>query len=189
MRLFKNKIIFTYIIMSNSAYYGDRCFRKNLPKTWNNVNSVSDRRMGDDNERYVSAYLKKWFPKNSFTRDTTGWNAIDYLDNNGKIAIELKSRRIRSDRYETIMIGKNKYDSMIKYMKKGFKGYFLFKFTDKLMIFEIPKILPQDICFAKGGTNKRGRDEYSKCMYIPTKYLIDCKEYDNYETFIENKNV
>ena len=176
MRFEKNKIIFTYIIMSKSAYYGDRCFRKNLPKTWNNCKSVSDRRMGDDNERYVSAYLKKWFPKNSFTRDKTGWNAIDYVDQNGKIAIEL-------------MIGKNKYDSAIKYMKKGFKGYFLFKFTDKLMIFEIPKILPQDICFAKGGTNKRGRDEYSKCMYIPTKYLKDCKEYKDYNTFIENNNL
>jgi hypothetical protein len=161
-------------------------FRKKLPKSWNNRKAVEDRKMGDANERYVSAFLKKWFCKNSFTRDTTGWNEIDYVDNLGKIAIELKSRRIKKTRYDTIMIGKNKYESIKRYMKKGFKGYFLFKFTDKLCIFEVPKKLPQDITFYQGGTNKRGYDEYSECMYIPIKYLKDCRDYENYQSFIEN---
>ena len=171
--------------MSNSAYYGDRKFRKKLPKSWNNRKAIEDRKMGDHNERYVSAFLKRWFPKNSFTRDTTGWNVIDYTDNLGKIAIELKSRRIKSNRYDTIMIGKNKYDSIKKYMSKGFKGYFLFKFTDKLCIYEVPKRLPQDIYFATGGTCKRGYDEYSECMYIPIKYLHTCRDYNSYDDFIQ----
>ena len=144
--------------MSNNKYYGDRMFRRKLPKTWNNKKSIADRKMGDDNERYVSAFLKRCFPKNSFTRDITGWNPIDYTDDLGKICIELKSRRIKKKRYKTIMIGKNKYDSAIKYMKKGYKAYFLFKFTDKMCIYEVPKKLPQDIEFYRGGTDKRGRD-------------------------------
>ena len=171
--------------MSKSAYYGDRMFRRKLPKSWNNKKAIDDRKMGDSNERYVSAFLKKWFNKNTFTRDTTGWNAIDYTDDLGKIAIELKSRRIRSNKYDTIMIGKNKYDSILKYRQEGYNRCFLFKFTDKLCIYEIPNHLPQDITFRKGGTNKRGYDEYSDCMYIPTKYLHSCRDYNNYDAYIQ----
>ena len=167
-----------------SSYYGDRMFRKKLPKSWNNRKAVEDRKMGDKNERYVSAYLKKFFPKSNFTRDTTGWNVIDYLDKTNRFAIELKSRRIRKNRYDSIMIGKNKYDSIKKYMSRGYKGFFLFKFTDRMCIYEVPRKLPQDIEFRQGGTNKRGYDEYSECMYIPIKYLKDCRDYEDYYSLI-----
>lgn len=172
---------------NNSCYLGDRKVRKKYPKSWYNKKSVEDRKMGDRNETYVSQFLKKWFSKNTFERDTTGWNEIDYKDHLGKIAIELKSRRIKKNTYPTIMIGKNKYDVMKRYMKKGYKGYFLFKFYDNLCIYEVPQKLPQDIIFSQGGTNKRGYDEYSECMYIPTKYLVDCYKYESYENYIENK--
>ena len=170
----------------NNVYLGDRKVRKKYPKSWNNKYSIEDRKMGDRNEKYVNQFLKKWFSKNTFERDTTGWNEIDYKDHLGKIAIELKSRRIKKNRYATIMIGKNKYDVMKRYMRKGYKGYFLFKFIDRLCIYEVPKKLPQDIIFQQGGTNKRGYEEYSECMYIPTKYLKDCYDYNSYEEYIEN---
>ena len=170
-----------------NSYLGDRKVRTKYPKSWNNFKSIQDRKMGDRNEIYVNNFLKKWFNKNTFERDTTGWNEIDYKDHLGKIAIELKSRRIRKKTYKTIMIGKNKYEVMKRYMKKGYKGYFLFKFTDRLCIYEIPNKLQEDVIFEQGGTNKRGYDEYSECMYIPTKYLVDCYDYNTYEEYIENK--
>ena len=45
--------------MSKSAYYGDRMFRRKLPKSWNNKKAIDDRKMGDSNERYVSAFLEE----------------------------------------------------------------------------------------------------------------------------------
>ena len=170
--------------MSSNYAFG-RQYRRKYPKSWNSRQAVADRKMGETNEVYLGKFLKKWFPKNNFARDNTGWNVLDFSDDLGKIKVELKSRRINKEKYPTIMIGKNKYNAMIKYMKKGYIGYFLFKFTDKLCIYEVPKNLPQDISFARGGTNKRGCDEYSECMYIPTKYLKDCYDYTDYDDYIQ----
>ena len=170
------------------CYLGDRKVRKKYPKSFFTSKSVEDRKYGDKNERHVGQFLKRWFSKNSFERDTTGWNEIDYKDHLGKICVELKSRRIRKNTYDTIIIGKNKYDVMKRYMKKGYKGYFLFKFVDKLCIYEVPQKLPHDITFNKGGTYKRGYDETNTCLYIPIKkYLKDCCDFESYEEYIENK--
>jgi hypothetical protein len=157
------------------------------PKSWYNKKSIEDREMGNKNEIIISDFIKKWFTKNSFKRDNTGWGVIDYVDDLGKMVIELKSRRIKKNTFPTIIIGKNKYNEVLRYMKKGYKGYFLFKFTDRLSIYEVPQKLQKDVYFKQGGTNKRGYNEYSECMYIPIKYLRDCYNYNSYEEYIENK--
>ena len=44
-------------------------------------------------------------------------------------------------------------------------------------------ILPPSIETRRGGTNKRGRDEYSDCLYIPNQLLYDVRDYKDYDDF------
>ena len=66
-----------------------------------------------------------------------------------------------------------------KLMDKGYKAYFSFYFQPekKIFLYEIKDKLEYDVDIRRGGTSKRGSNEYTDCLYIPTKYLfeIDCK--------------
>ena len=160
-----------------------RTKRKKLPKNFYNDKCIADRKLGDENETIITAFLKKWFKNSCFQDDKSGWRVLDYVDKKNKIVVELKSRRIHKYQYETIMIGKNKYIKSRKMMMKGYKAFFLFKFTDRICIYPVPMILPPSIETRRGGTNKRGRDEYSDCLYIPNQLLYDVRDYKDYDDF------
>ena len=150
---------------------------------------MQNREFGNKNEKIVFDVISKWFKNSSFKEDKTGWGVIDFIDNKNKLCVELKSRRIKKWAFPSIIIGKNKYTQSRKLMMKGYKAFFLFKFLDRICFYPVPMILPNCIDKKKGGTDKRGKNEMSDCLYIPMGLLYDIKDFDNYEDFKNKMNI
>jgi hypothetical protein len=165
----------------------NRSYRKKMPSNFYNPIAVRNRQMGNKNEKIVLKVLSKWFENSEFKEDQTGWGVIDFVDDKNKFCVELKSRRIKKWGFPSIIIGKNKYIQSRKMMMKGYKAFFLFKFSDRICFYPVPMILPECIEKKKGGTDKRGKNEMSDCLYIPMGLLYDIEDFDNYEDF-KNKH-
>ena len=97
-------------------------------------------------------------------------DTFDFVNEDCKVIIEMKSRTNKKRQYPTTMIGDNKWKkAKVKY-QIGYKVYFIFNFTDKLCVYEFRN---QDIEKKSGGRNDRGRPEFKYYRYIPIDDLID----------------
>jgi hypothetical protein len=88
-----------------------------------------DLAFGLSNECNVLHRLQKYYPDfkpNSLNKYAT----FDYVCESVKIKVELKTRRIASTTYSTLMIGKNKLEYINS--QPNYKGLFLFACTDGL---------------------------------------------------------
>jgi len=84
------------------------------------------------------------------------------------LVIELKSRRIKHNKYDTLFFGKNKYDKGVMYQKEGVRVYYVFNCLDGVYYWE----QREDECFHKsGGRFDRGRPEVQMLTNVPTQYL------------------
>ena len=160
------------------------------PKTYNNPVSIANRKMGKKNEDIVLPLLKTFFnAKFDNNEDRNKWEVIDFVDEEDKLCIENKSRNITHNQYDTIMISYKKYPGEYKaskeLMRKGYKGFFSFYFEPekRLFLYELKDKIEEDIEIRRGGTDKRGYNEYTKCLYIPTKYLFDIEDFYSYQDY------
>ena len=170
-------------------YLGKRdCINKKLPKSFTHKNSGLDRRYGDKYERKFHVLINKWCSC-EFDGGKTGWEQIDFINKENKIAIEVKRRRIRKHQYHDILISYSKYEAARKLMRKGYKVFFFWKFTDRLCFWQVPTIIPHYCRIAMGGTFRRGCDETNKCLYIPMDYLNDFKEFPSYIDYMETNEI
>ena len=130
-----------------------------------------DLQFGIPKEEELLPLMKETFD-DTIKRTTNPNFVFDYEGDN--CYAELKSRRIRHNQYEDIMIGKNKLDFALKCGKEVFfcynliggKYYYQFNKED---------ILNKNITFREGGRQDRGKDERKTCGFIKTKLL---KEFD-----------
>tara|TARA_R110001632_G_scaffold165597_1_gene284063 strand:- start:1798 stop:2388 length:591 start_codon:yes stop_codon:yes gene_type:complete len=159
-----------------------RCARKKLPSNFYNSVAIKNRQMGNKNEKIMHGILNSWFDGN-FGDDKSGWREIDFIDTQNKYGVELKSRNITYDQYPTILMGKNKWIRSRKMMGKGYKMFFFWKLKDGIYFYPVPMILPKCIKTNKGGTDKRGKGEWSDCLYVPTKIMFRLNDYESYEEF------
>ena len=95
---------------------------------------------------------------------------IDFIDEDNKIVIELKARRVNKHKYIDTMIGTNKLIESDTYIKGGYKVYFAFAFTDKLCYYQYNGTINKS-WVRGGGRCDRGYNEYNKYYYIPCKLL------------------
>lgn len=61
------------------------------------------------------------------------FDIIDFKDYDKKIAVEVKGRRISSTQYRDTIITKNKITTGWKMTEEGWKVYYVFVFTDKIL--------------------------------------------------------
>lgn len=87
---------------------------------------------------------------------------------NADTLIELKSRRIRHNQYDDMMIGANKIVAASKTHKDV---YFVFNCSDGVFYWKYDKDT-DDVSFRFGGTMRRGYDERCECAFIKTNALI-----------------
>ena len=84
------------------------------------------------------------------------------------LVIELKSRRINHNKYDTLFFGKNKFDKGLCYQSEGVRVYFVFNCLDGIYYWEMNK----DECFHKqGGRFDRGRPEVQMLTNVKTEFL------------------
>ncbi len=138
-----------------------------LPPTSYKQNLQRDRNFGFPKEEELLPIVKATFDKTM--ERTTDRNFV--FDYEGDTAYaELKSRRIRHNDYNDIMIGKNKIEFALKCNKKVF---LCFNFIDGAYYYEFSKedIRSQGITYREGGRQDRGKDERKECAFIKTNLL------------------
>ena len=120
---------------------------------------------GDNGEDMTKNVIEKYFNMN-FDK-TNEFHNMDFYNSNNNIYIEVKSRRIKKDKYKSVYFSLSKY----RFMKRNpnNKYYFVYNFIDGFYIFEYDE---NKIFFSIGGRTDRGRKEIYKLCNIPTKYLI-----------------
>jgi len=121
-------------------------------------------------EKILKKDIEKYFNINLL--ETTRYDAFDYINDDGTIHIELKTRTCKSNTYKDIMMGYNKILVADKYLKDNDnKIYFVFKFTDGLYYLEYQT--KDDYTMRGGGRCDRGVNEWrSDFIYFPSKKLI-----------------
>lgn len=64
---------------------------------------------------------------------------FDFFNTELKVIVELKSRRNSSQKYNTQLIGKNKFDKAKVKIAEGYKVYFFWLLSDGLYVYEVNK--------------------------------------------------
>ena len=123
-----------------------------------------DLRFGLDAEVNIRDELDKYF--RDVKKKKLHNDPFDFDMDNG--VIEVKSRRIAHDKYDTLFFGKNKYDKGCQYQEEGMRVYYIFNCSDGIYYWE----QNTDECFhKKGGRFDRGRPEIQLLTNVPTQYL------------------
>ena len=129
-----------------------------------------DEKLGLEAENELKPILNTFFGCDFYT-DMGIYCPYDFIDTEKKVVIELKTRRISSRAYLTLLIGWNKYEVMKKFKQQGFDAYFVFKLTDGLFYWLVPDELPND-CEKKELINNRRGGIKSNTLHIPTNLLV-----------------
>jgi len=135
-----------------------------------NEKQQNDLKFGFHEEDKLLSFVKSYF-KNDNIKKTPQNNLFDYECEG--IKIELKSRRIKHNKYDSLIFGKNKWDKGIDYINNGEKVYFIFNCLDGIYLYQQdPTKIPQ---FKKGGRYDRGRPEIQDLTHIPISWLLKIK--------------
>ena len=125
---------------------------------------LEDLDFGLNAEINIEDTLKKYFKglrKKKGKNDPFDWD----IDNG---VLELKTRRINHDKYDTLFFGKNKFDKGECYLKEGMRVYYIFNCKDGIYYWE----QNASQCFhKKGGRFDRGRPEVQMLTNVPIQHL------------------
>ena len=127
-----------------------------------------NRKQGRINEKKVLNYLNR----NNDINITNDRSIIDFIHNEKKIKIELKSRNFNVDSFDDWQIGLNKIQEMID--DKDYTYFVFFLFYDGLYYwkYNLPNLINHCSC-KEGGTTKRGTDETTtNSVYIKKEHLL-----------------
>lgn len=128
---------------------------------------LKDRMLGSQKEDELLPFFRTHFNDNSIVKQLNPYSVMDFKGK--KLSIELKTRNIPINKYESTMVGYNKFLFCSK-LNKDIQCYFFFQFTDCLVYYHYDNL---DIfTIADGGRSDRGMEESSKYVFIPTNKLI-----------------
>ena len=130
-----------------------------------------DLKFGDKKENSLIPQLNKYFKCNVIK--TKPFYEFDFIDKKLKLLFELKSRRNTKHQYYDTMIGANKVKEGYNMIKKGYKVYFVFGFTDFISAYELTETSIKENWFRKGGRQDRGKDEIKEYCFIPNHLLFN----------------
>ena len=129
-----------------------------------NINKSIDIDFGKAEEQAIKALLEQHFGP---LEPTNTYNHFDFK--NEKFVIEVKTRRIRHNRYDTQIFGTNKLMTGRKYLKKGIQPVFVFNCIDGIFVWYLDEA---EISHnAIGGRSDRGKVEQHKQTHISVRYL------------------
>lgn len=125
-----------------------------------------DINFGKISENEIFSILKYKYPD---IEPTTDYSIFDFISQNEKLKIELKTRRNESNKYPTTMIGLNK----IKKCNDPDTTYlFIFKFTDQTLFIKYNvEIFNKFEIKISGRYDRKRSGELSQYIYIPITSL------------------
>jgi hypothetical protein len=121
--------------------------------------------LGNTTEQYIKNVIKSHFNIPTLLK-LSKFHTFDFYGND--IYFEVKARRNNHDKYESIMIGYNKFEYIRQNDLK--EVYFIFVFQDGNFYYKYndDDELETGIC----GRNDRNKYEYKKYIYIPVSKLV-----------------
>ena len=81
--------------------------------------------------------LNEYFECNFERNENDIFDVFDFKDEEKKIVVEVKGRRNTSTEYEDTIITASKITAGYQAIETGYKVYFVFAFTDKIMFIEL----------------------------------------------------
>jgi hypothetical protein len=131
----------------------------------NNIKK-QDLQFGFNNEERMHPILQERFGELINNNIKNKYHPIDFKNN--KYGVEYKRRRIKFGQYPTLMVNISKIDKGNKYMRKGKRVFYIWECDDDTYYWELNDNQWND---GRGGTSRRGRDEYVDVAYIENKYI------------------
>ena len=131
-----------------------------------NRKKMSDLSFGLKKEKEVLKLLKSRYKEKTINQNSK-YSTFDFETEDGSMQWELKSRRIKSTTYPTMMLSYQKIKKAQEDLGKK-KSIILFYLNDGLFEWEYD---PNGFKIAMGGTTARNCDERHLCGYIPVKNL------------------
>ena len=123
----------------------------------------------DDTLPLINKYYDCDFKRN----ENDIFDILDFKDDDKKIIVEIKGRRIPSTQYEDTIITASKITGGFMALDQGYKVFFVFVFTDKTMEIELKEDFDFKVRFT--GTNS------IKHYCIPVKELTEIKDDEELE--------
>jgi len=131
----------------------------------NNIKK-EDLRFGFSNEERVQPILEETFKKLINNNIKNQYAPIDFK--NKKYGVEYKRRRITFGRYPTLMVNVSKITKGKQYVKRNKRVFYIWETDDDTYYWELNDDEWTD---GKGGTSRRGRDEFVDVAHIENKYI------------------
>lgn len=125
----------------------------------------NDMEFGFKQEELIKPILEEKFGK---LNHLPKYNPFDY--ENDDYLIELKSRHINHDQYDTTMIN---YSKLLKTAKCGKERIIAFNYEDGLFLWKVDK----NYKLGKGGRKDRGCDEFSTMAFVDKTNLVRFEDY------------
>lgn len=99
---------------------------------------------------------------------TTEFHPFDLKDKTNKYVVEVKSRTIKHNTYNTVMMGWNKYIKARQYITREYNVYFVFEYIDGIYFY---KYNGEQYKSVKWGRKDRGYHELKDYFEIPVSKL------------------
>ena len=131
-------------------------------------NIDKERNYGWSREDIMKPYIEKNL-NTELNKYQEQFATFDYY--NEKYEIELKSRRVKHNKYPSTMIGVNKYTEGLEHIKQGKLVYFFFNFIDGLYVYQLKENDKLEIKI--GGRYDTGI--FKDYCYININQLTKCK--------------
>lgn len=125
-----------------------------------NLQYQRDMEFGFKEEIKVKEELEKYF---GILKLLEKYSTFDY--ENEKFLIELKSRRIKHDKYPTAMVN---YSKILKTANSKKRRIIVFNYTDGLFYWEVNS---EEYEIGKGGRKDRGAEEVYVMAFVKKEYL------------------
>ena len=130
-----------------------------------------DLRYGYQSESDIHEFLETYFGKLQNTKDNQDMGEFYEFDKyNENVFIEMKTRRIKHNQYNSLMFGKNKLNKAKKLKEENplIRVFFLWRCLDGVYYWELDSST-YDIKFS--GRTDRGKDERADLVHVATKDL------------------
>ena len=135
------------------------------------MSKAEDLKMGELNEsKHINTLCEKF--ETELIKDTNKFSIMDWSNKNSTIYVELKSRRVNHNTYQTAVVGLNK----VNFCNDSTKTYyFAFAYQDGLYYIKYDKDLFKTFSIQHMKISYRkdvGRNEINDVIHIPIELLI-----------------
>lgn len=131
-----------------------------------NIIKKQDLQFGFSNEARVQPILELKFNTLINNNIKNKFAPIDFKNN--KYGVEYKRRRIKFGQYPTLMVNISKINKGNEYVERNKRVFYIWECDDDMYYWELNNDQWTD---GKGGTSRRGKDEFVDVAYIENKYI------------------